>query len=126
MKIEMKTNEISSKVLSKVKSPFSFPPLNMKRILEDNSEIRQKLSKWFVWVSPWIRCNSLRQTSISPEINLNIFLLVVVIRGINTIKQNIVVQAFEMLHQKLPPNFCNFTFIYYNAADLHIYCPHMT
>ena len=34
MKIEMKTNEISSKVLSKVKSQLSYPPLNLKRILD--------------------------------------------------------------------------------------------
>ena len=30
MKIESKINEISSKVLSKVKSPLSYPPLNLK------------------------------------------------------------------------------------------------
>ena len=36
MKIEMKINEISSKVLSKVKSQLSYLPLNLKRILEDN------------------------------------------------------------------------------------------
>ena len=36
MKIEMKINEISSKVLSKVKSHFSYPPLNLKIMLEDN------------------------------------------------------------------------------------------
>ena len=36
MKIEMKINEISSKVLSKIKSKLSYPPLNLKRILEDN------------------------------------------------------------------------------------------
>ena len=36
MKIEMMINEISSKVLSKVKSQLSYPPLNLKRILEDN------------------------------------------------------------------------------------------
>ena len=36
MKIEMKKNEISSKVISKVKSQLSYPPLNLKRILEDN------------------------------------------------------------------------------------------
>ena len=35
MKIEMKINEISSKVLSKVKCQLSYPPLNLKRILED-------------------------------------------------------------------------------------------
>ena len=38
MKIEMKINEISSKVLSKVKSQLSYPPLDLKRILEDNLE----------------------------------------------------------------------------------------
>ena len=32
MKIGMKINEISSKVLSKVKSQLSYPPLNLKRI----------------------------------------------------------------------------------------------
>ena len=32
MKIEMKINEISSKVLSKVESQFSYPSLNLKRI----------------------------------------------------------------------------------------------
>ena len=36
MKIEMKINEISSKVLSKVKSQYSYPPLNLKRMMEDN------------------------------------------------------------------------------------------
>ena len=36
MKIEMKANEINSKVLSKVNSQLSYPPLNLKRILEDN------------------------------------------------------------------------------------------
>ena len=35
LKIEMKINEISSKVLSKVKSQLSYPPLNLKRILEE-------------------------------------------------------------------------------------------
>ena len=35
MKIEMKMNEISSKVLSKVKNQLSYPPLNLKRILEE-------------------------------------------------------------------------------------------
>ena len=39
MKIEMKINGISSKVLSKVKSQLSYPPLNLKRILEDNSRL---------------------------------------------------------------------------------------
>ena len=34
MKIEMKMNEISSKVLSKVKSQLSYPLLNLKRILD--------------------------------------------------------------------------------------------
>ena len=34
MKIEMKINEIRSKVLSKVKSQLFYPPLNLKRILE--------------------------------------------------------------------------------------------
>ena len=34
MKIEMKKNEISSKVLSKVKSQLSYPPLNLRRILK--------------------------------------------------------------------------------------------
>ena len=34
MKTEIKINEISSKVLSKVKSQLSYPPLNLKRILE--------------------------------------------------------------------------------------------
>ena len=33
---EMKINEISSKVLSKFKSQPSYPPLNLKRILEEN------------------------------------------------------------------------------------------
>ena len=36
MKIEMKINEISSKVLSKVKSQLSYPPLKVERTLEDN------------------------------------------------------------------------------------------
>ena len=36
MKIEMKINEISSEVLSMVKSQLSYPSLNLKRILEDN------------------------------------------------------------------------------------------
>ena len=58
MKIEMKINEISSKVLSKVKSQLSYPPLNLKRILEDNYEIWKKLSQWSVWVSPLIHCNN--------------------------------------------------------------------
>ena len=44
MKIEMKLNEISSKVLSKVKSQLSYPPSNLKRILDDNKEIWKKLS----------------------------------------------------------------------------------
>ena len=44
MKIEMKINEISSKVLSKVKSQLSYPPLNLIKMLEDNSEIWKKLS----------------------------------------------------------------------------------
>ena len=44
MKIEMKINEISSKVLSKVESHLSYPPLNLKRILEDNEEIWKKIS----------------------------------------------------------------------------------
>ena len=35
MKIERKINEINSKVLSKFKSKLSYPPLNLKRILED-------------------------------------------------------------------------------------------
>ena len=34
MKIEMKINDISSKVLSKVTSQLSYPPLNWKRILK--------------------------------------------------------------------------------------------
>ena len=57
MKIEMKINEISSKVLSKVKIQLSYPPLNLKRILEDNYEIWKKLSQWSVWVFPLIHCN---------------------------------------------------------------------
>ena len=57
MKIEMKVNEINSKVLSKVKSQLSYPPLNLKRILEDTLEIWKKLSQWVVLVSPWISCN---------------------------------------------------------------------
>ena len=44
MKIEMMINEISSKVLLKVKSQLSYPQLNLKRILEDNYEIWKKLS----------------------------------------------------------------------------------
>ena len=36
MKIEMKINEISSKVILKVKSQLSYPQLNLIRILEDN------------------------------------------------------------------------------------------
>ena len=44
MKIESKINEISSKVLSKVRSQLSYPPLNLKRIFEDNEEIWKKLS----------------------------------------------------------------------------------
>ena len=36
VKIEMKINEISSKVLSKFKSQLSYLPLNMKIKLEDN------------------------------------------------------------------------------------------
>ena len=35
MKIELKINEISSKVFSKVKSQLSYPPLNLKTIVED-------------------------------------------------------------------------------------------
>ena len=35
MKIEMKINEISSMVLSKVNSQLYYPPLNLKRILEE-------------------------------------------------------------------------------------------
>ena len=58
MKIVMKINEISSKVLSKVKSQISHPLLNLKRILEDNKEIWKKLSQLFVWVSLCIRCKS--------------------------------------------------------------------
>ena len=34
MKIEMKINDICSKVLSMVKSQISYQPLNLKRILE--------------------------------------------------------------------------------------------
>ena len=44
MKIKMKINEISSKVLSKVKSQLSYLPLSLKRILEDNEEIWMKLT----------------------------------------------------------------------------------
>ena len=40
----MKINEISSKVLSKVKSQLSYPPFNLKGISEDNYKIRRKLS----------------------------------------------------------------------------------
>ena len=43
MKIEMKINEISSKVLSNVKSQLSCPPLNLKRILEDIEDIQMFL-----------------------------------------------------------------------------------
>ena len=43
MEIEMKINEKCSKVLSKVKSQLSYPPLNLKRILKDNYEIWKKL-----------------------------------------------------------------------------------
>ena len=35
MKIEMKINEISSKVLLKFNGQLSYPSLNLKRILED-------------------------------------------------------------------------------------------
>ena len=41
MKIEMKINEISSKVLSKVKSQLSYPPLNLERILQDNRDLEE-------------------------------------------------------------------------------------
>ena len=44
MKIEMKINEISSKVISNVKSQLPYPPLNFKRILEDNEEIWKRVS----------------------------------------------------------------------------------
>ena len=43
MKIESKINEISSKVLSKVKSPLSYPPLNLKEYWK----IIKKLGKNF-------------------------------------------------------------------------------
>ena len=52
MKTEMKIIKISSKVLSKVKSQLSYPPLNLKRILEDNNFIMVCM------VTPWIRCKS--------------------------------------------------------------------
>ena len=58
MKIEMMIKEISCKFLSKVESQLSYPPLNLKRILEDDYEIWKKLSKCLVWVSPWIHCNT--------------------------------------------------------------------
>ena len=40
MKIEMKINEIISKVLLKVKNQFFYPPMNLKRILEDTRAVQ--------------------------------------------------------------------------------------
>ena len=58
MKIEMKINEISSKVLSKVKSQLPYPPLNLKRKLEDR-ERRRDLEEIFIMVCMGLSLDSL-------------------------------------------------------------------
>ena len=56
MKIEMKINESSSKVLSKVKSQLSYPPLNLTRILKIIKRFGRHFHNCLYGVSPWIRC----------------------------------------------------------------------
>ena len=56
MKIEIKIIEISSKVLSKGKVHLSYPPLNYKRILEDNL---RDLEESFIMVCMGLSLDSL-------------------------------------------------------------------